>query len=233
MTVGMLLDTVKTCRQNILMTATTDTGASTTEVAKAYHHGDLPAALRAATAELITEKGPTGFSLREVARRAGVSHAAPAHHFGDSRGLLTSVAAEGFYVLVSSFEELSAIDDPVQRLNLMGKAYVRTAIDYPGHFGVMCSNELVDHDDEAFGSVSGRAFEILVEVVSEIAEAHNPSLNVEAAATWVWSAVHGLAVLLPGFDNLEDKVSTTSIDALLDQFTDLMTNGLFVATAQL
>ena len=61
-----------------------------------YHHGDLPAALRAATAQLVSEKGPSGFSLREVARRAGVSHAAPAHHFGDAEGMLTSVAAEGF-----------------------------------------------------------------------------------------------------------------------------------------
>ena len=70
-----------------------------------YHHGDLPAALRAATAQLVAEKGPSGFSLREVARRAGVSHAAPAHHFGDAEGMLTSVAAEGFATLADAMED--------------------------------------------------------------------------------------------------------------------------------
>jgi AcrR family transcriptional regulator len=61
-----------------------------------YHHGDLPNALRAAAVDVIAESGIGGFSLREVARRAGVSHNAPAHHFGDMTGLLTSLAVEGF-----------------------------------------------------------------------------------------------------------------------------------------
>lgn len=211
------------------VTATTAGDSATT--AKNYHHGDLPTALRAATAELITEKGATGFSLREVARRAGVSHSAPAHHFGDSQGLLTSVAAEGFHTLVASFEELQPIEDPLDRLNKMGKAYIRTALENPGHFGVMCASELINEDDDEFCTVSGRAFEILVETVSEIAAAHNPSLNIEAAATWIWSSVHGLAVLLPGFTKLDEKAGTDDVDLLLDQFSDLMSNGLFKATA--
>ena len=206
---------------------------SPTTAPSGYHHGDLPAALRAATAELITEKGATGFSLREVARRAGVSHAAPAHHFGDSRGLLTSVATEGFQTLVDAFASTQAIEDPFQRMNAMGRAYVKVALDYPGHFGVMCANELIDCDDEDHMLIAGRAFEILVEAVTEIAETHNPDLNIEAAATWVWSAVHGLAVLLPGFDNLDEKAGTDDVDLLLDQYTDLMTKGLFPATAAL
>src|SRR5258707_3669661 len=64
-----------------------------------YHHGDLPNALRRAAVEVIEERGLAAFSLREVARRAGVSHNAPAHHFGDVRGLLTSLAVEGFDLL--------------------------------------------------------------------------------------------------------------------------------------
>lgn len=199
--------------------------------AKAYHHGDLPAALRAATAELITEKGPTGFSLREVARRAGVSHSAPAHHFGNSRGLLTSVAAEGFQTLVSAFEQSESIADPVERMNAMGKSYVRTALENPGHFGVMCADELVNPDDEVFNAIAGRAFEMLVETVTAVAEKHNPDLNIDAASMWVWSAVHGLAVLIPGVDHFDEKAGTDNVDVLLDQFTDLMTKGLFTATA--
>lgn len=227
MTIGVILDTVKTSGHHSCMAIDTSTAAETLRGDKAYHHGDLPAALRAATAELITEKGPTGFSLREVARRAGVSHAAPTHHFGDSRGLLTSVAAEGFQVLVDEFTELAAIADPVHRLNAMGKTYVRVALQKPGHFGVMCSHELVDQDDEVFCAAATRAFEILLETVAEVAETHNPSLNVEVASTWVWSTVHGLAVLQQGQVDLDDKAGSNEVDVLLDQFTQLMTHGLF------
>ena len=94
---------------------------------QAYHHGNLPTALRCAAAEVITEHGLGGFSLREVARRAGVTHTASAHHFGDVTGLLTSLAAEGFERL---YEVTSAAvaehADPVERLVALGQAYVAT-----------------------------------------------------------------------------------------------------------
>ena len=72
---------------------------SATAEQQPYHHGDLPNALRRAAVEVIAERGLGAFSLREVARRSGVSHTAPAHHFGDVRGLLTSIAEEGFEAL--------------------------------------------------------------------------------------------------------------------------------------
>lgn len=205
-----------------------DAGNQTGDDGKTYHHGDLPTALRAATAELITEKGPTGFSLREVARRAGVSHSAPAHHFGDSKGLLTSVAAEGYRTLVEAFEESQAIPDVVDRLNTMGKQYVHTALAKPGHFGCMCSAELVNEDDPEFSTLSMRAFELLVEAVSAVAEEHNPKLNVDAASLWVWSSVHGLATLQMGLDDekFDERAGTNNVDVLIDQFTDLMVHGL-------
>ena len=68
----------------------------------AYHHGDLPAALLAAVREAITDNGVSGVSLRDVARRAGVSHSAPAHHFGSKAGLLMAFAAEGFRLLAQA-----------------------------------------------------------------------------------------------------------------------------------
>lgn len=194
----------------------------------AYHHGDLPTALRAATAELIAERGPTGFSLREVARRAGVSHAAPGHHFGGSKGLLTSVATEGFETLVRSFEEaVVGITDPVERLTAMGKAYVNTALDYPGHFGVMCNSELVNDDDPDFMVASVGAYERLLEAIADIRDALNPELDVDAAATMTWSAVHGLAVLAPGLDDVAAKTNTRTgpLDELVEQFTELMIQG--------
>lgn len=193
-----------------------------------YHHGDLPTALRAAAAELVAERGPTGFSLREVARRAGVSHGAPAHHFGTSKGLLTSVAAEGFENVSTAFEQaIEEVDDPVERLTAMGKAYVRIAIQNPGHFGVMCSHELIDVDDEAYATHSSRAYLQLIELITEIRDTLNPDLDVDAAATMTWSAVHGLAALSPSLDDVADKTDTTvePLDQMIEKFTHMFING--------
>ena len=90
-----------------------------------YHHGDLPNALRKAAAEVIEERGLGDFSLREVARRAGVSHTAPAHHFGDVRGLLTSLAEEGMRQLHDVTAAAAAsTDDPVERLSAISAALI-------------------------------------------------------------------------------------------------------------
>src|SRR5215510_9357488 len=84
-----------------------------------YHHGDLSRALVEAAEALITERGVEGFTLRECARRAGVSHAAPAHHFGDAGGLLTEVAMDGFARLAANMQrevakaERGSIDHPI------------------------------------------------------------------------------------------------------------------------
>ena len=91
-----------------------------------YHHGALREALIDATESLLAEKGPESFSLREVARRAGVSPAAPAHHFGDASGLLTVVATLGFEGLAAALREAEARGgrDPRARLREQGAAYV-------------------------------------------------------------------------------------------------------------
>ncbi|MEM8706945.1 MAG: TetR/AcrR family transcriptional regulator [Actinomycetota bacterium] len=189
---------------------------------------DTAGALRSATAELVAERGPTGFSLREVARRAGVSHAAPAHHFGDSRGLLTAVATEGFRTLGANFDAaLLGIEDPIERLTAMGRAYVRTAQENPGHFGVMCNDELVDNDDPEFAEVASRAYLRLVDAIAAIRDHHNPDLDVDAAATMTFSAIHGLAVLAPSLGDLADKTetSTAPTDDLIERFTEFFIHG--------
>ncbi|SIM02784.1 Putative TetR-family transcriptional regulator [Mycobacteroides abscessus subsp. abscessus] len=68
----------------------------------AYHHGDLRAAILTSAADMVARRGATELSLRELAREAGVSHAAPAHHFGDRRGLFTALAADGPWPTLSS-----------------------------------------------------------------------------------------------------------------------------------
>src|SRR5262245_25989316 len=96
-----------------------------------YHHGDLRAALIVAATELLREHGLEAFTLRECARRAGVSHAAPAHHFGDARGLLTACAAAGFEHLADAMEHGagSAGSDAQARLRAVGAGYIGFALE--------------------------------------------------------------------------------------------------------
>ena len=106
-----------------------------------YHHGDLKAVILAKAATLVAERGADGISLRELAREAGVSHAAPAHHFTDRRGLFTALAAEGWRLLADALA--AARPDFIDA----ALAYVRFALDHPGHYAVMFDRSLVNADD--------------------------------------------------------------------------------------
>jgi AcrR family transcriptional regulator len=106
-----------------------------------YRHGDLKTTILAETARLVAERGADGVSLRHLAREAGVSHAAPAHHFTDRRGLFTALAAEGFGLLAEALE--AARPDFIDA----ALAYVRFAIEHPGHYAVMFDRSLVDTSD--------------------------------------------------------------------------------------
>ena len=137
-----------------------------------YHHGDLPNALRRAAVEVIEERGLGAFSLREVARRAGVSHNAPAHHFGDMRGLLTSLAIEGFEVLHAATTAAAApIDDPVERLIAIGTAYLDVAKSHRAHCDVMFRIDLVDAEDPALVAAGMRAYGVLEDAVRAVIDA--------------------------------------------------------------
>jgi len=193
---------------------------------KPYHHGDLPTTLRAATAELVVERGTSGFSLREVARRAGVSHAAPAHHFGDAEGLLVSVATEGFTKLADALDEATeGITDAAERLRACGKTYIRTAQAYPGHFSVILQTSLTPDDECVAASV--RAYSILQESIAMVRDQVNPDLDVEPMATLCWATMQGLVVLAPNLDDVAEKTDTnsTSLDKLVEQFTDVFIAG--------
>ncbi|MDH3292829.1 MAG: TetR/AcrR family transcriptional regulator [Acidimicrobiia bacterium] len=195
-----------------------------------YHHGDLPTALKAATVELVAERGATGFSLREVARRAGVTHAAPAHHFGDSRGLLTAVAIEGFTMLNDAFAlalagEQAVGGDSRRRLIALGQAYIRIAHNHGGHFTVMWSEDLIDLDDPVFVDVSQRAYGYLERCLVEVAKEHNPELDIEGASLLTWSSVHGLAMLYCSPSVNAELRPSGELDAWIVKFADLLLDG--------
>jgi len=163
-----------------------------------YHHGQLRRALVDAALALVTEHGPAALSLREVARRAGVSHAAPAHHFGNKAGLLTAIAAEGYRLLAAA---LAAASDPTpsplsatkrhEPFRAQGVAYVVFATDHPAHFAVMRAPDLLRNDDPDLVAARAEAGLHLR------GGAATRMTTVDAAApVAAWALVHGLASLL-------------------------------------
>ncbi|AGZ46132.1 TetR/AcrR family transcriptional regulator [Actinoplanes friuliensis] len=159
-----------------------------------YHHGDLRRALLAAAAEAITESGPAALSLRDLARRVGVSHAAPTHHFGDKKGLLTALATEGFERLSAALTETRAATGSFLEL---GVAYVRFATTHPAHFQVMWRPDLFHEDDEALQAAQERAGDALYGGVADLPDgwAGNGASSVEEAGLAAWSLAHGFATL--------------------------------------
>jgi AcrR family transcriptional regulator len=156
-----------------------------------YHHGALRPALLDAALEAIGEVGPTALSMRDVARRAGVSHAASAHHFGDKAGLLTALAAQGYDLLA---DELAAAWAATGRFLEVGVAYVRFAVAHPAHFAVMFRPELLHLDDPALRAAKARSDAALYGGVDRLprAQAGTDPLVAGVAA---WSIVHGFASL--------------------------------------
>lgn len=157
-----------------------------------YHHGDLRRVVLAAAVGLIAEDGVDNVSLRELARRAEVSHAAPAHHFGDKAGLFTAIAAEGYELLAAALE--GAESDHPARLQEQGVRYVEFAEQHPGHFAVMFRPDLLHADDPDLLDARARAGQALRGGVGELAETRRPD-DIEDAALAAWALAHGFAAL--------------------------------------
>jgi AcrR family transcriptional regulator len=153
-----------------------------------YHHGDLRAVILAETARLVADGGADGVSLRQLARQAGVSHAAPAHHFTDRRGLFTALAAEGFSLLADA---LRAARGDFAHAAL---AYVRFAIEHPGHYTVMFDRSLVDAADQQLIEAQAAAGSELSQGVATLVDSRSRS-DPAAAELAAWSLVHGFAML--------------------------------------
>ncbi|MFK7984595.1 MAG: TetR/AcrR family transcriptional regulator [Sandaracinaceae bacterium] len=179
-----------------------------------YHHGDLRAALLHAAVEVLRERGVAGLSLRECARRAGVSHAAPYRHFSNKDALMVAIAAEGFRWLVAMGEKAMAdLTDTRERLDAYGVAYVRFAILHPEHHRLMFASELdssaATPEDLADADA---AFELLQRLAGDVAGPEEDSL---LAAVAFWSLVHGLSMLiLDGRIPPEHIADEAQVDAL-------------------
>jgi AcrR family transcriptional regulator len=166
---------------------------------RAFHHGNLRQELLEQAQAELEENGIEALSLRQVAKRAGVSHTAFAHHFGDARGLLTALTTQGFDALGRELAAAQAAAarpklDPVVAASL---AYVEFAQARPQLFTLMFASRLPDFADMALDASSMAAFSVFIDVIQSARKrsAHRSGgVNVPAMAAW--SRVHGLALLL-------------------------------------
>lgn len=173
-----------------------------TKSSKSYHHGNLrEALLEAAELELI-EKGVEKFSLRGVAKRAGVSHAAPAPHFGDVTGLLSALASISFKRFAQAMQSSSdAINDnhPEEakaKLVAIGMGYIKYASEHSDMFDLQFSSERIDPSKALLEKLSSNSYDVLEAHVQAVLKLDNRKLEDEPdAAPMMWATTHGLASL--------------------------------------
>src|SRR5579863_6646587 len=136
-----------------------------------YHHGNLREALLQGAVRVIAEVGPAAFTLREVARRAGVSHNAPYRHFRDKDALLAAVATEGYRELTRAMREAANLkSDPLEKLKQSGLAYVAFALRRPEHFTAMFDAPASGSHDPEYARASQECFETLVDYIRNCQE---------------------------------------------------------------
>lgn len=173
-----------------------------------YHHGDLREALLIAAEALLAEQGVQGLTLRACARRAGVSHAAPKHHFSDVTELLSEVAARSFDRLTDklAIARVAAGEDPDQRYIAVSRTYVFFAREFPAHFRLMFRSDLLRRDNPALMAAAVRTFSELTNSIT--VQRGEPDVTPEDLAERItepelggdiligWSHIHGFAQLL-------------------------------------
>ncbi|WP_156689403.1 TetR/AcrR family transcriptional regulator [Mycobacterium sp. Marseille-P9652] len=168
----------------------------TKDPGRGYHHGQLERAGIDGAVEEVETVGVAAVSMRRIARRAGVSHAALAYQFGDKAGIFTAVATEGFRLAAAMIGPTASGPDGFVR---GGQTYIQFALTHPGYFEVMFRPNLYRGDDEALVAARTAAFEVLYGSARESLEALRPGAvteeDVQGLVLAGWSASHGFATL--------------------------------------
>jgi len=164
-----------------------------------YHHGDLRAALLDAGTQVLTESGLEGFSLRRVAARVGVSHSAPAHHFGDARGLLVALATRGYHRLLALMQarQAQAPATPVEQLVASGLGYLDFARQNPALFRLVFGSGLTVHGSPELERAGDAALSHLAADLGRL-RGEGPFADEGAMdeVLAIWSLTHGFADLM-------------------------------------
>jgi AcrR family transcriptional regulator len=181
---------------------------------KSYHHGDLKNALIKAGADILSREGVSALSLRKVAQKAGVSHAAPYAHFTDKQALIAAISTEGYKQLYERIAQVAEEyrSDPLRRFVEASWTYVQFALDEPDHFKVTFSGMIEKEQDyPAFVETAKQTFSLVVDIVAQCQQAGILRRGApDLTAVSVWALIHGFVTLL-----LENQISHT----VLDRFT--------------
>lgn len=190
-----------------------------------YHHGDLRAALIKAGEAVLAETGADGFSLRSVAKRVGVSHSAPAHHFGDAKGLLDALATEGFRRFLAAMEARQRAEtsgDLRQQVLASGLGYLDFAVSSPALFRLMFATERSQAKSAELAAAAQASFVHLAEGVARlrgVSPFENPAAMTDVMA--IWSMVHGFSELyISGRLGYDDCKPPADRDAYLVEILD-------------
>jgi AcrR family transcriptional regulator len=198
------------------------------EPKSSYHHGDLKEALLSAAEQILTEEGVQGLTLRACARRAGVSHAAPKHHFADVAELLSEVSARGFDRLNAALQSVSEESgtDPSERFVAVARAYVGFARAYPDHFRLMFRRDAMSAENESLKLAAGHTFTQMINgvtlqrnepgVTPETLRERSGQRELQNDILIAWSQIHGYSqLLLEGqFDGFAEK---EGLDAFVER----------------
>lgn len=204
--------------------------ASSSQKKKSYHHGNLRESLIEAAIEIIAERGRSEFTLRELAKRLGVTHAATYHHFKDKDDLLSTVAERGYKEMGEYLEEVSEKGDqnPIMKMRRMGAAYVRYAFENQAYFRVMFGQKFADINAYPEMEEAGKATKDMMEGLvraGQQAGIYSQDHDVEELIAISWATVHGLALLTINgyFDHLQEGLE-------LDDYVMRITRHLFTGT---
>lgn len=197
---------------------------------KPYHHGDLRNALIAAGHALLAEEGVTALELRKVARRAGVSQAAPYRHFADKQALVAAIAEDGFRRLAEQTRLAleSAPDAPRQQLLAIAHGYVQFALDHPALMREMFSGLTIQRTAyPSLYAASKAGFALMLDVI-ERGQARDEFAAAEPTqqALVAWSLFHGLAMLLIEDQIPDARASETMVVQLVDSCMQTLYRGL-------
>jgi AcrR family transcriptional regulator len=194
-----------------------------------YHHGDLRRALLDAAFTHVEQQGVATLSLREVARAAGVSHAAPYRHFPSREALVAAMAEEGFARLQKMLADASRGDgDALARFRAQGEAFIRFASLHPAHYRVMFSRQVPRGDEFPGLFAAGKAaMGELVDVIRECQKAQQLRRgDAERMAIAAWAMVHGMATLLVEQRIDPRRFPEEALPKLIREVVDVVARGL-------
>ncbi len=196
--------------------------------ADSYHHGDLRRALIETGLELVVEKGVSGFTLRQAARRAGVSSAAPYYHFRNKKELLRAMAGEGWRMMEKKFREvLEECQSPNDGMHAIGEAYIRFAVENTGYFRVMSRPDLYIEKKGEKDDTGLHAFRMLQStVIGAMGGAEEDDPAVTRAILLAWVMVHGFASLWIDGSLQASRLGDHGMEELMAMLFDPETCGL-------